>query len=71
MIHQATSIPSGLMELASEHGADIVVVGSSSSGLLGRIALGSVTDRLVHTAEVPVAIAPAWLSGEPRARSDG
>ncbi|PRC49724.1 universal stress protein, partial [Mycobacterium sp. ITM-2017-0098] len=41
-----------------EMSADIVVVGSSSSGLLGRIALGSVTDRLVHTAAVPVAIAP-------------
>ena len=39
-------------------GADLVVVGSSSSGLLGRVALGSVTDRLVHTAAVPVAIAP-------------
>ena len=35
-----------------------MVVGSSSSGLLGRVALGSVTDRLVHTAAVPVAIAP-------------
>jgi hypothetical protein len=35
-----------------------VVVGSSSSGMLGRVALGSVTARLVHTAAVPVAIAP-------------
>ena len=35
-----------------------MVVGSSSSGLLGRVGLGSVTDRLVHTAAVPVAIAP-------------
>ena len=46
------------MELAADHDADLVVVGSSSSGLLGRVALGSVTDRLVHTAAVPVAIAP-------------
>ena len=46
------------MELAADHDADLVVVGSSSPGLLGRVALGSVTDRLVHTAAVPVAIAP-------------
>ncbi|WP_197382130.1 universal stress protein [Mycolicibacterium mengxianglii] len=58
MVHQATSIPEGLTEIAAEMSADVVVVGSSSSGLLGRIALGSVTDRLVHTAAVPVAIAP-------------
>ena len=58
LVHQSTSIPTGLMELAAEHNADLVVVGSSSSGLLGRVALGSVTERLVHTAAVPVAIAP-------------
>jgi nucleotide-binding universal stress UspA family protein len=58
VVHQSTSIPAGLMELAVDHQADVVVVGSSSSGLLGRVALGSVTERLVHTAAVPVAIAP-------------
>jgi nucleotide-binding universal stress UspA family protein len=34
--HQSTSIPRGLMELVGQHGADLVVVGSSSSVLLGR-----------------------------------
>ena len=58
VVHYAPSVPRGLMELADQHTADLVVVGSSSSGLLGRVALGSVTDRLVHTAAVPVAIAP-------------
>jgi nucleotide-binding universal stress UspA family protein len=57
-VHQSTSIPHGLMELVAQHSAELVVVGSSSSGLLGRVALGSVTERLVHTSEVPVAIAP-------------
>ena len=65
MVHQARSIPEGLTELAAEMDADVVVVGSSSSGLLGRIALGSVTDRLVHTAAVPVAIAPRGYPGHP------
>lgn len=58
VVHQSTSIPTGLMELAEAHDASLVVVGSSSSGLLGRVGLGSVTERLVHTASVPVAIAP-------------
>ena len=58
VVHQSTSVPTGLTDLAAEIGAELVVVGSSSSGLLGRVALGSVTERLVHTAAVPVAIAP-------------
>jgi len=57
-VHHSTSIPRGLMELVDQHSADLVVVGSSSSGLLGRVALGSVTEHLVHTAAVPVAMAP-------------
>lgn len=65
MVHQAASVPEGLTELAAELGADVVVVGSSSSGLLGRVALGSVTDRLVHTAAVPVAIAPRGYPPQP------
>ncbi|MFT4126975.1 MAG: universal stress protein [Gordonia sp. (in: high G+C Gram-positive bacteria)] len=52
------STAAGLMALAGEHDATMVVVGSSSSGLMGRLALGSVTDRLVHTAALPVVIAP-------------
>jgi nucleotide-binding universal stress UspA family protein len=58
VVHQSTSVPTGLTDLAAEIGAELVVVGSSSSGLMGRVALGSVTNRLVHTAAVPVAIAP-------------
>ncbi|MFE5706427.1 universal stress protein [Rhodococcus koreensis] len=58
VVHRSTSIPTGLIELVAAHDATLVVVGSSSSGLLGRVALGSVTERLVHTAAVPVAIAP-------------
>ncbi|BBX31501.1 universal stress protein family protein [Mycolicibacterium mageritense DSM 44476 = CIP 104973] len=62
VVHQSTSVPSGLLELAVAHQANLVVVGSSSAGLLGRVALGSVTERLVHTAEMPVAIAPRGYS---------
>ena len=58
VVHQSTSIPTGLMELVEENGASLAVVGSSSAGLLGRIGLGSVTERLVPTAAVAVASAP-------------
>jgi nucleotide-binding universal stress UspA family protein len=64
-VHHATSVPNGLMELADEYRADLVVVGSSSSGLLGRVALGTVTERLVYTSQVPVAIAPRGYPSSP------
>jgi nucleotide-binding universal stress UspA family protein len=64
-VHHSSSISQGLMELAAQHGADVVVVGSSSSGLLGRIALGSVTERLVHTSKVAVALAPRGYPASP------
>jgi nucleotide-binding universal stress UspA family protein len=65
VVHESTSIPQGLTELVDDYGADLVVVGSSSSGLLGRVTLGSVTERLVHTAAVPVAIAPRGYPRNP------
>lgn len=58
IVHESTSIPAGLTELAIANEASLVVLGSSSSGLLGRVTLGSVTERMVHTAKVPVAVAP-------------
>ncbi|WP_458315925.1 universal stress protein [Mycolicibacterium brisbanense] len=67
VVHRSTSIPRGLTELTTDHDADLVVVGSSSAGLLGRIALGSVTERLAHTARVPVAIAPRGYPYSPLA----
>jgi nucleotide-binding universal stress UspA family protein len=65
MVHHSTSIPNGLMELVDQHSADVVVVGSSSSGLLGRVTLGSVTERLVYTSKVPVALAPRGYPSSP------
>ncbi|MCB1293773.1 MAG: universal stress protein [Gordonia sp.] len=59
------STATGLLQVAADHDADAVVVGSSSSGLMGRLALGSVTDRIVHTARLPVAIAPRGYKLDP------
>jgi nucleotide-binding universal stress UspA family protein len=57
-VRQASSIPRGLLEQAAEGDVSAVVLGSSSKGPLGHISLGSVTERLVHSAPVPVLLAP-------------
>ena len=58
VVRAASSIPAGLLELAAEVDASALVLGSSSKGALGRISFGSVTDRLVHSAPLPVLLAP-------------
>lgn len=57
-IHDARSVPSGLAELAEKEAADVIVVGNSTHGVLGRVSLGSVTNHLVHSSPVPIALAP-------------
>jgi nucleotide-binding universal stress UspA family protein len=58
VISRARSAAAGLVELAQERRAAMIVLGSSSAGVLGRVAFGSVAERLLHTAPVPVALAP-------------
>jgi nucleotide-binding universal stress UspA family protein len=55
--HSARSAPAGLLELAELHDARVIVLGSSSAGVFGHIALGSVTDRLLHSSHVSLALA--------------
>ncbi len=57
-IHDARSVPSGLVELAEHESADVIVVGNASRGVLGRVSLGGVTNHLVHSSPVPIALAP-------------
>jgi nucleotide-binding universal stress UspA family protein len=47
-----------LHETASRVGAGLMVVGTPHRGALGRIALGSTTDRVLSGAPCPVAVAP-------------
>jgi nucleotide-binding universal stress UspA family protein len=54
----ARSAPAGLLDLAAEHDAAALVLGSSSAGAFGHVALGSVSDRLLHSSPVPLALAP-------------
>jgi nucleotide-binding universal stress UspA family protein len=54
----ARSAPTGLVEAAKQHEANIIAVGSSDAGQFGYITLSSVADRLLHSSPLPVAVAP-------------
>ena len=53
-----------LHDLAEQEEASLVVLGSSRRGHLGRVLPGAVTDRLLHGAPCPVAVAPVGFSFE-------
>ncbi len=52
------SVAGALSEEAGRLGAEAIVVGGSGGGLAGSLALGSFVDDLLHSAPVPVAVAP-------------
>jgi nucleotide-binding universal stress UspA family protein len=60
-------VPAGLLELAQQHDAQLIVLGASSAGVFGHIALGSVTDHLLHSSDVPVALATRGFRAKPGA----
>jgi nucleotide-binding universal stress UspA family protein len=67
-LHHAASVPIGLLDVARGHEASVLVLGSSESGGLGHVALGSVADRIMHSSPVPVALAPRGYQTEPKGR---
>ncbi|GAB3496634.1 universal stress protein [Flexivirga lutea] len=67
-IQDARSVPSGLVEVAEAEDAGLIVVGNSSRGAFGRVSLGSVTNHLVHSSPVPIALAPRGFHSHDRAR---
>lgn len=66
--HSARSAPAGLLEIAKQHDAYMIVVGTSSAGLFGHISLGSVTNRLLHSSPVAIALAPRGFRSQPGAK---
>jgi len=52
------SYADGLIKEAARVQADVIVVGGSGGGLAGSYSLGSVVNELLHSAPVPVAVAP-------------
>ena len=65
MIHAIPSDSAArvLSEVAEAEQADLVVVGSSRRGALGRLLPGTTAERLLHDAPCPVAVAPRGYSG--------
>jgi len=54
----AESFAEGLLSAAREFGATHIVVGAANGGLRGRHRLGTVASELLHSADVPVVLAP-------------
>ena len=56
--HHARSVSSGLLEVARQRNATLVALGSSSMGVLGLVSLGGVAERILHSSDIPVTLAP-------------
>jgi len=61
----SASVGRGLHELAELTGADLLVIGSSRRGLLGRVVVGDDTRAALNGAPCAVAIAPTGYCREP------
>ncbi len=61
----STSPGRGLHELCEAAGADLLVVGSSRRGLLGRVLIGNDTRSALNGAPCAIAIAPAGYASQP------
>src|SRR6185437_11110730 len=59
----SSSVGRGLHELAEGQRADLLVLGSSRRGLLGRVAVGDDTRAALNGAPCAVAVAPAGYAG--------
>lgn len=52
------SVPAALAKACADDGGSLLVLGSSRDGRPGQVVLGSTSEPLLHSSEVPVAIAP-------------
>lgn len=68
IVHPARSSRRGLLEVSRRVGAYRLVVGSAADGREGRITLGSVSTGLLHSAELPVVLAPEGFRAEAKAK---
>lgn len=68
LIHGARSSRRGLLEVCQKENAFRLVVGPAADGKPGRIALGSVSTGLLHSASLPVALAPVGYRAASGAR---
>jgi nucleotide-binding universal stress UspA family protein len=64
----APSAREGLFAMASDISADCIVLGSARGSPSGRFLAGSVTSSVLHSAPLPVALAPRGYAPDPKAR---
>ncbi|HEU5484628.1 MAG TPA: universal stress protein [Microlunatus sp.] len=62
LVESARSVTDGLLQVSARAEAGLVVLGSAGSGLPGRVSLGSVAQRILHSLDTPVCFAPAHFS---------
>jgi nucleotide-binding universal stress UspA family protein len=62
VVETARSVTDGLLQVSNRCEAGLVVLGSGTSGLPGRVSLGSVAQRILHSLDTPVCFAPADFS---------
>lgn len=62
-VRTAESFAEGLVAAADELGSSLIVVGAANGGLRGRHRLGTVATELLHSSDVPVALAPEGSRG--------
>ena len=65
VVHHHRSLGQGLSEIAAGLRADAVVVGSGPGGSLGRFAMGSTTNQLLHHCTTPLLLVPAGYVRHP------
>lgn len=58
-MHAHRSSGVGLMEVAGNRGADLIVVGAAPGARPGRFQIGSTADQLLHGSQLPVVCVPA------------
>lgn len=63
--------PDEILDYADAVGADLLVMGSRGRGGLERVALGSVTDRVIRLGEVRVLVVDAETGVDPETEMDG
>ncbi|MEU8342599.1 Nucleotide-binding universal stress protein, UspA family [Actinomadura meyerae] len=67
-VHAHRGSGRGLIEVAKDTGADLIVAGSAPRGRRGRVAVGSTADQLLHGSPVPVMLAPRGYAAHPPRR---
>jgi nucleotide-binding universal stress UspA family protein len=58
LVHDARSTAAGLLDVAQQEDASLIVLGSATAGGPGYVSLGGTSSRLLYSSPIPVAVAP-------------